>query len=89
MVEIAIFFVMGVSEALSLTQKKKGVKGTGTLLEGNPYLGFPSNGRFAPCHPSKEHLAIYLQEGYSWRETLFPARAIRSSRGLPGWQRRS
>ncbi len=29
-----------------------------TLLEGNPWQGFPSNGRFAPCLPSKEHLPM-------------------------------
>ena len=26
-----------------------------TLLEGNPYLGFPSDARSAPCHSSEEH----------------------------------
>jgi hypothetical protein len=31
-------------------------------LEGNPSAGFPSNGRFAPCHPSKEHQAMNLSE---------------------------
>jgi len=40
-------------------------------LEGNPLLGFPSNGRCAPCHPSMEHQAMYLQGGgHSWRRTL-------------------
>jgi len=34
-----------------------------TLLEGNPCLGFPSNSRSAPCHPSKEHEPMYRLTG--------------------------
>jgi hypothetical protein len=37
MVEVAISFVMGVSEALSLTQKKKGVKGTIPRGKASPF----------------------------------------------------
>jgi hypothetical protein len=38
MVEVAISFVMGVSEALSLTQKKKGVKGRPPLSRQHEYF---------------------------------------------------
>ena len=39
----------------------------GTLLEGNPYSGFPSNDRFALCLLSKEHLAMNSWEDAPWR----------------------
>jgi hypothetical protein len=48
-------------------QRPLGNQSRRTLSEGNPSVGFPSNGRFAPCHPSKEHLAMNSWEDAPWR----------------------
>jgi hypothetical protein len=47
-------------------------------LGGKPFSGFPSNGSFAPCHPSLEHLVnAFLRSGLIF-ETGRPIGVTRS-----------
>ena len=41
-------------EALASPLRPLGNQSRRILLEGNPFLGFPSDAHFARCHPSKE-----------------------------------
>ena len=56
------------------------------LLEGNPFAGFLSNGRFAPCHPSKEHSAMNRAADTLGGKPLFRVSLQRSLRSLPFFQ---